>query len=126
MNGHGQEVDPLHDTRRTHHRKRLRRQVTVSWLTDKHATPPTTVATTDISQGGIGFLSRKLIHLGTIGIMLLTSADNKAIMRAIKVVRCDYEDNMMHRIGAQWDTAPPCIPLTVKMTADGPTLVPLR
>ena len=73
----------------------------------------------DVSQGGIGLSGPSMTYVGATGLILLIDRRNRATLRGIRVVSCEYVGKSVYRIGAEWVAAPKLVPVRVRETPHG-------
>lgn len=96
----------------------------VSWLTvGGMPARPVTVRCSDLTNGGVGLISRWFVHPGTLGIFLPLSNSADARLMCLEVRNCRYVGVWQHVLGARWVALPANIPVSIRMTDQGPMLV---
>ncbi|MFW5653160.1 MAG: PilZ domain-containing protein [Planctomycetota bacterium] len=116
--GAAEEIDP----RRAHARHEWRQLVQVAFLVNSTPMVPMSLMAVDLSRGGLGLISKNMVHPGTIGIAMLRKTGSEFIVRAVEVVHCRYVQPRQHMLGTRWTSVPSHLRAEVAMAQGVPTL----
>lgn len=67
---------------------------------------PIACEVTDLSRGGMGVVSRRMLHIGSTVIVVLPSAEGDPRILAGQVRNIAYAGNGLHRVGVQFCAMP--------------------
>ena len=98
-----------HDELRQHRRVAFRAQNVL--MLRGESEEALTIATRNLSQGGVAFLFGQYMHVGErIRVALVDPQKGEWSYKGAKVVRCHHIAKMLHEIGAEFDTRLPVDP----------------
>jgi hypothetical protein len=99
--GRGSNTRPGYEKRR-YERHPFRCRLSVSWILAGRPERARPIDAQDLGQGGIGFVSRAPIPVGTVGVIMLPRRGRPPLLHVCRVANCHYDGEMQHRIGAEW------------------------
>lgn len=108
---------------RRHERFPFHHPVQVAWLHRGRPTAAVAAIAHDISQGGISFLSRSMVHGRTHGVLLVVRRAAEPILRGIEVMHCQYLGDCEHLVGAKWIPLPTGLRASVRSDHLGTHLI---
>lgn len=113
------KADKSSSNKRAHARFRFEKRIQVLELHSGLLSLPVKVMAHDLSAGGMAFLSRGMMHVGT-RLAVLLMANGKPLLRVCRVTQCRYDQQLgRHVVGAKWLPTPARLPVQILQTSEG-------